>query len=94
MYSSGKLPSGLVVLAITYAIARFAWAVRALGDQKVEDMLVRITSAAVIVAMVAHMAMGHSHAEHAHAPAPDEIHGEAEGGVAAPPPDAHEGHDH
>jgi len=95
LFELHAVASGLVVLAITYAVAKFAWAVRALGDQRVEDMLVRITSAAVVVAMVAHMALGHSHVEHPRAPAPNEIHGETEaGGGAARAPAPHEDHDH
>ena len=87
LFELHAVASGAVVLVIAYAVARFAWAVRGLGDQRVEAMLVRITSLVVMVALVAHMALGHGH---------EEGHDRSPGG-APPAAVSHEepaGHDH
>jgi len=93
LFELHAVASGLVVLGIAYTVAKFAWAVRGLGNEKVESMLVRISSGVVIAAMVAHMALGGDHAEHANVSDPPAAHGQAEPAEPAEPdaphPDGH-----
>ncbi len=89
LFEIHAVASGAVVLLIAWMLAHFAWAVRGLGNQKVEAMLVRITSVIVIVALVVHMALGHAEG-HGHGVEPDE----AEPRSIQTPADPHDGHDH